>query len=140
MSKRSRNKSVAAWGRFNRERPRSSIFTPEYQAEIPYEQRHKFRMEVDSNGRTVMKTLKKPGIGVPIRSNMLQIMPLAMYKRSKFSPDEIERRRFRRLEMNDNWRAWDERIRIDKIIKKRRESALAKCIKILSGLPSVSCK
>jgi len=69
---------------------------------------------------------------------MLQIMPLAMYKRSNFSLDEIERRRFRILEMNDYWRSWDEKVWIDKIIKKRQDSARAKRITILSGLPSVS--
>ena len=138
MAKRSRHKSAAARGRLNRERPRRYIVAPDHQSEIPFEQRHKFRMLVYSNGRTVKRRLKKPYVGAYIGSNMLTIMPLAMYKRSKFSLDEILRRRFRILEMNDDWRAWDEKIWIDKIIKKRRESALAKRIKILSGLPSVS--
>lgn len=140
MAKRSRHKSAAARGRLNRARPQRYIVTPDHQSEIPFEERHKFRMLVYSNGRTVKRRLKKPCLGASIRSNMLTIMPLAMYKRSNFSSDEIERRRFRILEMNDDWRAWDEKVWMDKIIKKRRESALAKRITILSGLPSVSCR
>ena len=140
MAKLNRYNSAAARGRFNRERPRRYIVTPDHQSEIPFEQRHKFQMVIYSDGRTVIKTLEKPHIGVPIMSNMITIMPLAMYKRSKFSLDEIKRRRFRILEMNDDWRAWEEETKIKKTIKKRQESALARRIKILSGLPSVSCR
>jgi hypothetical protein len=86
----------------------------------------------------VKRALKKTPIGAPIRSNILRIMPLANYQGSQFSLAEIRRRRFEILMMNDNWRGWDEEVRIKKEMKKRQESARANRITILSGLPSVS--
>jgi hypothetical protein len=127
-------------GRFWSERPIWRIVTPDFQSGIPYELRRKYLICIYPDGRVVKRALKKTPIGAPIKSNMVSIMPLAMYKQSQFSLAEIRRRRFEIFMMNDNWFWWDEEMRIKKKMKERRESAGAKRITILSGLPSVSTK
>jgi hypothetical protein len=127
-------------GRLWSERPFWRIVTPDFQSGIPYELRRKYLICTYPDGRVVKRVLQKSPIGVPITSNMVSIMPLGIYKRSQFSLAEIRRRRFGILMMNDNWRWWDEEVRIKKKMKERRESAGAKRITILSGLPSVCNK
>jgi hypothetical protein len=133
-----RSKRPAARIGFRIQRPLECIVTPDFQSGIPYELRRKYLVCIYADGRVVKRALKKTPIGAPIRSNILRMMPFANYQGSQFSLAEIRHRRFEILMMNDNWRWWDEEVRIKKMIKKRQESAHAKRITILSVLPSVS--
>jgi hypothetical protein len=123
---KNRRKRPAARGRFRRESPKRHIVTPDFQSEIPEEQRRKYWMLQYANGYTVKKVVKKTPIGVSIRSNMQHVMPLAVYKSSPFKLDEILWRRFQIKNMNDDWRSWDEAHWIRRQIRARQKKILAK--------------
>jgi hypothetical protein len=118
---KTRRKKPAARGRFRRESPKKHMVTPDFQSEIPEEQRRKYWMLQYANGYTVKKAVKKAPVGVPIRSNMQHVMPLAVYKPSPLKLDDILRQRFRIKRMNDDWRSWDEDAWIKKQIQARRK-------------------
>jgi hypothetical protein len=109
--------------------------TPEFQDRIPYEQRRKFEVLSYSNGRLVVKNLQTPPAGVSIRSSMLDVMARRYYKRSYFKADDISLRRFRLLNMNDDWVFWErEYLARRKGEQNRNRIQIAK---LLTGLPCV---
>src|SRR5215210_991619 len=95
-------------GKFWSKRPLWRIVTQGFQSGIPYELRRKYLICTYPDGRVIKRAIKKTPIGAPIKSNMVSIMPLGIYKRSHFSLAEIRRRKFEILMMNDNWIGWDE--------------------------------
>lgn len=140
MAKRNRHKRPSARGRFRGESPTKTVITPDYQSSIPFEQRHKTQVLRYSNGEIKYRKLKKPRIGIPLKSNMVKVMDLAFYKRSPFAIDEILRQRFRIINMNDDWRGWDKDRWMKKQIAKRRDRLRSQRTVILSGLPSITPK
>jgi hypothetical protein len=109
--------------------------TPEFQDGIPYEQRRKFEVLNYSNGRLIVKNLQTPPVGMPLRSNMLDVMAQRYYKRSYFKADEISLRRFCLLNMNDDWIIWEREYLARR--KGERNRNRIQIAKLLTGLPPV---
>jgi hypothetical protein len=102
-----RKRRLATRGRYRRKRPSGRIITPDYQRGIPYKQRRKLKVLEYPDWRIITRTIRKPSVQTPIKSSMVKLMNMAMFRRSHFKRDEITKRRCGTVDMNDNWRSWD---------------------------------